>query len=312
MRYAYNESASIGGDALEEDAQVNRAAFGAAGEAVRGNSSDMDGVWRADHASLRAAQATGPVTRRGVGIVLPAYNEEAVIASTVRACVETLSLMAPDYEIIIVDDGSRDRTGVIADELAVENPRVRVVHNHPNRGYGGALIAGFDAVSKELTFFMDSDGQFDINDLATLLASREQGYRAVLGYRKHRRDGAMRHINAWGWNVLVSLLFGLHVRDVDCAFKLYDTELVRIFDVRSEGAMVNTEMLVKLKLMGVPYVETPVRHLPRLHGSATGANPRVIVRAFRELLRLRARLKAWRPADPLTAKSVAPSKVIGG
>src|SRR5262249_12365785 len=98
-----------------------------------------------------------PLTTRGLSIVLPAYNEETVIAATVRRCAEMLSALAPDYEIIVVDDGSRDRTGEIADELAAANPRVRVVHNRPNRGYGGALIAGFQAVSKPLTFFMDAD-----------------------------------------------------------------------------------------------------------------------------------------------------------
>ena len=266
----------------------------------------MDGAHPAEHST----QSAEPITRRGIGIVLPAYNEEAVIADTVGKCVAALPTFAPDYEIIIVDDGSRDRTGAIADELAAANPHVRVVHNQPNRGYGGALIAGFAAVRKDLTFFMDSDGQFDIHDLANLLRLREQGYRAVLGYRKHRRDGAIRRLNAWGWNLLVSLLFGLHVRDVDCAFKVYDTDLVRLLDVRSEGAMVNTEMLVKLNLLGVSYVETPVRHLPRLHGSATGANLRVILRAFRELLRLRARLNSWRPATPLTTESAEPSRAL--
>lgn len=272
----------------------------------------MDEAQRSERTALQGEDPSGPVTQRGIGVVLPAYNEEAVIANTVRDCAKTLAVIAPDYEIIIVDDGSRDRTGAIADELAAENPRVRVIHNQGNRGYGGALIAGFDAVSKDLTFFMDSDGQFDIRDLARLLALREQGYRAVLGYREHRQDGAIRRLNAWGWNLLVSLLFGLRVRDVDCAFKVYDTDLVRMLGVHSEGAMVNTEMLVKLKLLGVRTIETPVHHLPRLHGSATGANPRVILRAFRELLRLRTRLSGWRPTQPLADASVAPSQVMRG
>src|SRR5262249_55174676 len=111
----------------------------------------------------------GPLTARGLAVVLPAYNEEAVIAETVRECVRVLSIVAPDFEISVVDDGSRDRTGAIADELAAADPRVTVVHNRPNRGYGGALIAGFAAASKPLTFFMDSDGQFDIHDIALLL-----------------------------------------------------------------------------------------------------------------------------------------------
>ena len=240
----------------------------------------------------------GPLTRRGLSIVLPAYNEEAVIAETVRRCIEVLTVLAPDFEVIVVDDGSRDRTGAIADALAEADSRVRVVHNKPNKGYGGALIAGFAAASKPLTFFMDADGQFDIADIALLLPWRERGYRAVLGYRKQRKDAFPRKVNAWGWNRLGRLLFGLRVRDVDCAFKLYDTNLVRACDVIANGAMVNTEMLVKLKQLGVPYVEVPVRHYPRTHGSATGANLRVILHAFRELLRLRGKLTRWSAEIP--------------
>jgi glycosyltransferase involved in cell wall biosynthesis len=247
--------------------------------------------------------AVGPVTRRGLSIVLPAYNEEQVIERTVTRCAEVLRVLAPDYEIIVVDDGSRDRTGAIADQLAAANPRVRVVHNRPNRGYGGALIAGFNAASKSLSFFMDADGQFDIRDIAALLRLREQGQRVVLGYRQRRRDPFMRLVNAWGWNVLVSLLFGLRVRDVDCAFKLFDTALVRVADVQAEGAMVNTELLVKLSKLGVPFVQVPVHHYSRLHGSSTGANLRVIARAFRELLHLHGKLRTWSatlpPEDPV-------------
>jgi glycosyltransferase involved in cell wall biosynthesis len=251
------------------------------------------------------ASLVGPVTHRGLSVVLPAYNEEMVIGQTAGRCVEVLNVLAPDYEIIIVDDGSRDRTGQIADQLAASNPRIRVIHNRPNRGYGGALIAGFNAASKSLTFFMDADGQFDIRDIASLLKLREQGHRAVLGYRQRRRDPFMRLVNAWGWNLLVSLLFGLSVRDVDCAFKLYDTALVRVTDVRAEGAMVNTEMLVKLSKLGVPFVQVPVHHYHRLHGSSTGANVRVIARAFRELLHLHGKLRTWSatlpPEDPAPA-----------
>jgi glycosyltransferase involved in cell wall biosynthesis len=234
-----------------------------------------------------------PLTRRGISVVLPAYNEEAVIEETIRRCVEVLSVIAPDFEVLVVDDGSRDRTGEIADELAADDARVRVVHNQPNKGYGGALMAGFAASTKQLTFFMDSDGQFDIADLAKLIPWRERGYRAVLGYRKHRNDGFLRKVNAWGWNRLGRLLFGLRIRDVDCAFKLYDTNIVRACEVVAEGAMVNTEMLVKLKQLGVKYVEVPVRHYPRTHGSATGANVRVILHAFSELIGLRDKLNKW-------------------
>jgi glycosyltransferase involved in cell wall biosynthesis len=243
----------------------------------------------------------GPLTRRGLSVVLPAYNEEAVIEATVRRCVAVLSALAPNFEVfevIVVDDGSRDRTGQILDRLAFKDRRIKAVHNRPNRGYGGALIVGFDAVSKPLTFFMDSDGQFDIADIARLLELREKGCRAVLGYRERRRDGLVRKMNAWGWNRLGRLLFGLRIRDVDCAFKLYDTALVRALDVHAEGAMINTEMLVKLQKLGIPCVEVPVGHYPRTHGKATGADMKVIAHAFRELLRLRGRLRRWQADAP--------------
>lgn len=231
-----------------------------------------------------------PVTTRGLGVVLPAWNEEAVIAQTVHKVVATLSEVAPEYEVLVVDDGSTDHTGAIADALAAENSHVRVVHNRPNKGYGGALIAGFNAVSKELTFFMDADGQFDIQDITKLLEHLGEA-NAVLGYRKHRQDPPLRIVNAWGWKLLMRLLFGLNVRDVDCAFKLYPTDLVRRANVQAQGAMVNTEMLVKLHRLGYTWVEVPVNHYPREGGKATGANIRVILRAFRELLKLHHRIK---------------------
>lgn len=240
----------------------------------------------------------GPVTRRGLSVVLPAYNEESVIAQTVEQCIQVLGTIAPDYEIIVVDDGSRDRTGEIADALAAANPRVRVIHNRPNQGYGGALMAGFRAASKSLTFFMDADGQFDIRDIAKLLHQREAGHRAVLGYREHRQDSFLRLMNAWGWNALVSLVFGLRARDVDCAFKVYDTNIVRMLDVQAAGAMVNTEMLAKLARAGVPFVEVPVHHYQRLHGKATGAQVRVILHAFAELFHLRRKLHSWTATVP--------------
>ena len=245
--------------------------------------------------TLTAAGASSqPLTTRGLSVVLPAWNEEANIAKTAQTVVETLSVLAPDYEVVVVDDGSQDRTGEIADALAAANPRIKVVHNRPNRGYGAALIAGFNAVSKELTFFMDSDGQFDIRDIARLIEHIET-YDAVLGYRQHRQDAFQRKVNAWGWKLLMRLLFGLKVRDIDCAFKLYHTTLVRRANVQAQGAMVNTEMLVKLSRLGYRWIEVPVNHYQREGGKASGANLGVILRAFGELLKLHHRIKH----DPL-------------
>lgn len=234
-------------------------------------------------------------THRSISMVLPAYNEESVIAETVRACLLAAEQYCPNVEVIIVDDGSRDRTGAILDEMAVQDSRVRVIHHMPNRGYGAALLSGFAAAHGELLFFMDSDGQFDINDIALLLRAEEQDPGVVvLGYRQHRRDSVLRRFNAWGWKRVVLLMLGLRgVRDIDCAFKLFPTNLVRACDVTAQGAMVNTELLVKLQRMGVRMIQLPVHHYPRQHGTATGANLRVIARAFSELYRLRFRLRRW-------------------
>jgi glycosyltransferase involved in cell wall biosynthesis len=241
-------------------------------------------------------QAGQPLTYRGLSVVLPAWNEAANIRTTTEGVIATLSAMTPDFEVIIVDDGSVDETGTIADALAAQDPRVRVVHHPRNQGYGAAVISGFDAAAKELLFFMDSDGQFDINDIAYLIVPFERGVAdVILGYREHRQDAPIRKLNAWAWKQLVSFLFNLQVRDIDCAFKLMPTRLVRIADVHARGAMVNTELLAKFVRMGVTMEQVSVGHYPRRAGKASGANVRVILNAFRELFRLAAKLRTWAP-----------------
>ena len=236
------------------------------------------------------------LTERGISIVLPAWNEAENIADTVQAVVATMSRIAPNFEVIVVDDGSTDRTGEIADELAAADARVRVIHNHPNKGYGGALTTGFDAAEKDYVFFMDSDGQFDIKDIEQLIIPMEEGQAdIILGYRAHRQDPPLRLLNAWAWKRLVSLLFRLHVRDIDCAFKLIPTHLMRQAQVESHGAMVNTEFLAKFVRMDATMAQVPVNHYPRSKGKATGANIGVILRAFRELFALAHKLRNWSP-----------------
>jgi hypothetical protein len=257
--------------------------------------------------TVAALLATGPastsddsttvITWQTLSIVLPAYNEEAVIAQTVQDCLRAVRHFCPNAEVIVVDDGSKDRTGAIIDELAARDARVIAVHNRPNQGYGGALLAGFAAARGRLLFFMDSDGQFDIQQIADLLKCEvEHPGAAIIGYRARRRDPLFRRLNAAGWKRLVRLMLGLRgIRDIDCAFKLFPTRLIRAAQVAAEGAMVNTEFLVKWQRMHVPIIQVPVRHFARTHGSATGANPRVILKAFQELTRLRLRLHQWQP-----------------
>src|SRR5713101_802892 len=186
------------------------------------------------------------------------------------------------FEVIVVDDLSQDHTGVILDTISATHPCLKVIHHSANQGYGAALVSGFEAVTRDLAFFMDSDGQFDIHDLEQFFPLIEE-YDAVLGYRIDRQDTWMRRVNAWGWNMLVGMVFGIYVRDVDCAFKLYPASFFREHKLETRGAMINTEILYKFTRAGNTYTQVGVRHLPRRGGRATGAKPSVIIRAFREL-----------------------------
>jgi glycosyltransferase involved in cell wall biosynthesis len=217
-----------------------------------------------------------------LSVILPAHNEEEAIATTVHEVIDTLSAWMLDFEVIVVDDGSLDRTGVILDTIATTHPCLKIIHHPVNQGYGAALVSGFEAVSKKLAFFMDSDGQFDIHDLERFVPHVEK-YDAVLGYRVDRQDTWMRKVNAWGWKILVGMVFGVYVRDIDCAFKLYPASFFREYKLETRGAMINTEILYKFTRAGYTYTQIGVRHLPRRGGRATGAKPAVILRAFREL-----------------------------
>ncbi len=235
------------------------------------------------------------ISWRSISIILPAYNEEAVIQETVASCLQAVQRSCPNAEVIIVDDGSHDHTGAIGDDLAEHDARVVVVHNRPNKGYGGALLAGFAAARGELTFFMDSDGQFDINDIVKMLRLYEQHPgAAILGYRAPRRDPFMRQLNALGWKFVARAVLGVSgIKDIDCAFKLFPTEVMRACQLRAQGASVNAEFLAKFQRLGLPIYQLPVQHLPRTKGSPTGAKPAVIFRAFQEILALPGPLREW-------------------
>jgi putative flippase GtrA len=221
-------------------------------------------------------------TPGSLSVVLPAYNEEALIANTISNIMAVLTTWMRDFEVIVVNDGSKDRTGEIVEQLESYDPRIRLINHPVNRGYGAALVTGFESVSKELAFFMDSDGQFDIRDLVRFFPLIEE-FGAVIGYRVHRQDTWMRKLNAWGWKKLVGFIFNVHVRDIDCAFKLFRADFFRTNRLETRGAMINAEILYKLARAGYTYTEVGVQHLPRLAGKATGARPRVILRALREM-----------------------------
>lgn len=222
------------------------------------------------------------ITPRSLSVILPAYNEEALIAQTIFTMMSTLTRWMHNFEVIVVNDGSKDRTGAIVARLAAYDRRIRLINHPVNKGYGAALVTGFQFATKELVFFMDSDGQFDIRDLARFFPLIEE-YGAVLGYRIDRQDAWMRKLNAWGWKQLVRFIFGVQVRDIDCAFKLIRAEFFRTHRLETRGAMINAEIVYKLSRASFTYTEVGVQHLPRKAGKATGAKPSVIVRALREM-----------------------------
>jgi glycosyltransferase involved in cell wall biosynthesis len=238
----------------------------------------------AEHADTRLK------TTHCLSVVLPAYNEEHVIAMTVHDVLTRLDRWGIDYEIIVINDGSKDRTAALVAEISAVRPQVRLINHVTNQGYGAALVSGFAAASKSLTFFMDSDGQFAIEELRSFFSFIDT-YDAVIGYRLNRQDTWMRKLNAWGWKFLVRLVLGVSVRDIDCAFKLLHTKLLHESPLETRGAMINAELLYKLHQTHHFYKEIGVHHFPRRAGRATGANISVILRAFGELFSYAAKWK---------------------
>lgn len=224
-----------------------------------------------------------------LSVFLPAYNEEENVGQAVRDVSTAAMALGMDYEIIVVNDGSSDRTGEVARSLLNDIPHLRLVEHHPNRGYGGALKAGFAAAEGNLVAFVPADNQFNFAEIGRFLASVDQAD-IVCGYRASRQDSFVRKLFAFGWNALVRLLFGYLSRDIDCGFKLLRREVLGRVPVYSNGAMIDTELLAGARARGYRIAEVPVTHLPRLGGRATGANLRVILKAFRDLVRFRLQL----------------------
>ncbi|HEY7847292.1 MAG TPA: glycosyltransferase family 2 protein, partial [Candidatus Limnocylindria bacterium] len=222
--------------------------------------------------------------------VIPAYNEEPNVAEALRRASSVLQTLNLDYEIILVNDGSRDRTGEIATSMIGTIPCLRVVENNPNRGYGGALKAGFRNARGELICFSDGDLQFDLSELQRLLdrlADPARPVDAVIGYRIKRRDPFHRIFIAKTYNAIVSVAFGLRVRDIDCAMKVFRREVFDGLRLEADGPFLSAELLIKLRARGVRMAQVGVNHYPRAAGSNTGASFTKILRTFRDLALLR-------------------------
>lgn len=233
-----------------------------------------------------AAPERKPVS---ITVFFPCYNEQDNVTRVVQQARTVLEGLHADYEIIVVDDGSADNTGRVADQLAAEDPRVRVIHHPHNRGYGAALQSGFRAATKDLVFFADGDGQFDLAELPPWLPLLEE-YDIVCGYRLQRRDNFVRKLNGRLWTTMTDWLFSMPFRDIDCAFKLFKRSTIVGLKMESTGALISTEILARLTRKGYKIAQRGVHHYPRTAGQQTGCNPRVILRAFKELWKLRRRI----------------------
>ncbi|MDI3339518.1 MAG: glycosyltransferase family 2 protein [Sphaerobacter sp.] len=243
-----------------------------------------------------------------LSLVLPAHNEVDNLAPVVRRALDVLPCLVADFQIVIVDDGSRDGTGALADELAASDPRITVVHHPRNRGYGAALTSGFAAATGDYIMFMDSDQQFDIADLSFLVPFVGQ-YDLVAGYRIARQDARYRIVYAWIFNLAVRILFGVRLRDVDCAFKVFRADLLRAIDLTSPGALINTEILAKAERAGATWTEVGVNHYPRPAGASSGGSPRVVVRAVKETIALWLRMRDYTPPIGVTSGGPPPRRL---
>lgn len=243
---------------------------------------------------------SGAITKENLSLTVffPCYNEEANVERTTQSALKACRRIAHDFEIIIVNDGSKDRTGELADALAAEHPEVRAVHNNPNRGYGGALQRGFREATKEWVYYTDGDGQFDFEEIDKLLPLLDK-YNIVSAYRIDRQDPIIRKLNAFCWTALVNTVFWMRIRDIDCAAKIFPRKLFDRIEMKSEGALIDTEILARAKRLGYTVGQVGVHHYARVAGEQTGANLRVILRAFKELFKLRREIHA-------TTHSVSP------
>lgn len=228
-----------------------------------------------------------------ISLVLPAYNEAENIEPVIAEATPALASITDDYEIVIVDDGSRDATAAVAKRAASSDPHVRLVQHQVNQGFGASVFSGFVNAAKDWILYTDADRQFVLGELANFVPLMDRAD-LIAGYRAPRRDPFLRVLFGKGWSMLCTLLFGYTVRDVDCGFKLLRRAMVDDLADRiaSRGATFSIEWLVRAKRAGYRFAELPVSHRPRVAGSQTGANIKVITRAFRELWRLRVQL--WR------------------
>ncbi len=226
-----------------------------------------------------------PKTLKSLSMVFPCYNEALNVTTMIEQAVQVGEDYGVDYEVVVVDDGSRDSSAEIARNWSKKNPRVRLVQHPKNLGYGAALRTGLKAAVKDLVFLTDGDNQFRLSDIDKLFFKIDS-CDVVVGYRLARQDKLHRRLNGFLWTQLNKALFGLPVRDVDCAFKLFRRKTLDSLEIRSNHLLIHSEILARIKKKGFRIEEVGVAHYPRTAGKATATALKSVLKTFRELAAL--------------------------
>ena len=244
--------------------------------------------------------------RPQLSLVFPVFDEESNVGPLLDSALALAPRLATDFENIVVDDGSRDRSVPIVETRRRTEQRIRLIRHASNQGYGAALRSGLRAARGDLVFFSDADLQFDLDELS-LLMQHTGAFDIVAGYRSPRVDPWHRRFIARVWMFLVRTLFDLRVRDIDCAFKIFHRHVIAQIPIESIGAFVNTEILVRARASGARIHQVPVTHWRRRHGRQSGARPRVLVRALIELASLYRDLRSPAVLEPSAPRHLGPS-----
>jgi glycosyltransferase involved in cell wall biosynthesis len=226
------------------------------------------------------------IRKSGLTVFFPAYNDSGTIASLVITALQTARALTPDFEVIVVDDGSADATAQIADELARTYPEVKVVHHGRNRGYGGALQSGFKAATRDLVFYTDGDAQYDPSEMTRLWEALDDSVDLVNGYKISRSDPLHRIVIGRVYHHTVKLLFGLNVRDVDCDFRLLRRSIFEQVSLEKTSGVICLEMMKKIQDAGFHVAEVPVHHYHRAHGKSQFFNFRRLFKTAIDVAKL--------------------------
>ena len=222
----------------------------------------------------------------GLSVFFPAYNDSGTIASLVIAAVQTAGALTPDFEVLVINDGSTDATAQVVDELARVYPQVRAIHHPQNRGYGGALRTGFNSATKDLIFYTDGDAQYDPREMTRLWEKMAPGVDLVNGYKISRSDPLHRVVIGRVYHHTVKRLFGLRVRDVDCDFRLVRRSIFSRVTLTKNSGVICLEMMTKIQGAGFAITEAPVHHYHRAYGKSQFFNFRRIARTAADVMKL--------------------------